>query len=383
MRFVHIADLHLGKKIKSIRGDIELDFYNPIRQINQIIREFKPNFLFVSGDVFHYRNPSQDSEELFIEFLLNSYENVDYTFVISGNHDNTKKLSNIYLFNKYINRLSRKKIFIYTDLDLRKDVEEENLKPISCDNVDIIMIPFIEYRSAINAFYNIGVDKDFAYSFVHSTLISKFLENSVNRIKILLGHMYLENSVLSGTESKNFINPTYYVKYNDLDDRIVYCALGHVHRFQKIGPKNVFYSGSLIPLDFSENFDHGIILGEIIDKFPKISFEKLSYKEFMILQEDKDLFEKIEKNKDKYLKILYTSLSNEVLEKIIKFDNVLKIQKVDNTSFTMDRKNDSVVITDAFDILEMYRKYCEIEKREEVLPILVNKVAEIERMVNA
>ncbi|MCS6954971.1 MAG: exonuclease subunit SbcD [Candidatus Calescibacterium sp.] len=381
MRFVHIADLHLGKKIKSIRGDIELDFSSPIKQINEIMKEFKPNFLFVSGDVFHYRNPSQDAEELFIEFLLNSYENVDYTFVISGNHDNPKKLSNIYLFNRYINRLSRKKIFIYTDLDLRKDVEQENLKPINCDNVDIIMIPFIEYRSAINAFYNIGVEKEFAYSFVHSTLVSKFLENSVNKVKILLGHMYLENSVLSGTESKNFINSIYYVKSNDLDDRIIYCALGHVHRFQKVGPKNVFYSGSVIPLDFSESFDHGIIMGEITDKFPKISFEKLNYKEFMILQESQDLFEKIEKNKDKYLKVLYTSLSSEALEKIIKFDNVLKIQKVDDNSFTIDRKGDSVVITDAFDILEMYRKYCEIEKREELFPNLINKLTEIEKMI--
>ncbi|MCS7164922.1 MAG: exonuclease subunit SbcD [Candidatus Calescibacterium sp.] len=380
MRFIHIADLHLGKKIKTVRGDIELDFCTPLKDIVYIIKDFQPAFLFISGDIFHYKNPSQDSEELFIEFLINAYENVDYTFVISGNHDNSKKLSNIGLFNEYINRFSNRKIFIYTDMQLRRDIESDNLTPLSFGDVDIFMIPFIEYRSALSTSYNLNIPKEYAYSYIHNIIISKYLEKSKSKIKFLLSHIYVEDSVIAGSESKNFINTIYYVKQDDIDNRITYGALGHIHKFQKIGSRNLFYSGSIIPLDFSENFDHGIILGEVVNGFPNISFQKLSYKEFVVIYENKNIniFEEVQKNADKYVKIVYENLDSETIEKLIKFDNVIKIQKISSEIYHSSKKIEYDTI-DYFDVLQMYEKYYEIEKSSTVEKKVLDKLDEILR----
>lgn len=386
MKFIHLADIHLGKKIKTIRGDIDLDFYNPLKQIKEIIKEYKPNFLFISGDIFHHKNPSQEAEELFIDFLLNSYNHVDYTFVISGNHDSSKKLSNIALFNKYINKLNVKKVFVYTDQDLKEDIANDRLFPLTVNSTDIIMIPFLEYRIASNVFYNQNIPKEFAYSFIHRSILSRYLENSKSAVKILLAHMYIENSVLSGNESKNYINSIYHVKEGDLDSKVIYYALGHVHRYQKVGAGNVYYSGSIIPLDFGENFDHGIILGQIQNNFPKINFCKLNYKEFITLKQNSSqklptLLEEIEKNKDKFIKVIYEDLHSEDIEKLLKFENVIKIQKEETRKEESKELNVKTISTDPFNIIEMYLNFYENEKGKKPHPPVLEKLRIIEENI--
>ncbi|MEM3393982.1 MAG: exonuclease subunit SbcD [Candidatus Methanomethylicia archaeon] len=378
MKFIHIADLHLGKKIKTIRGDLELDFCNPLNQIKKEIKDLNPDFLFISGDIFHYKNPSQDSEELFIDFLINSYNNVSYTFVISGNHDSSKKLFNIALFNKYINKLISKKVFIYTDEDLKNDILNGNLRPVSVENVDVIMIPFLEYRLALNAFYNQNIPKEYAYSFIHQSIISSFLENSKNFVKIVLAHTYIENAVLSGTESKNYLNSSYYVREGDLDSKVTYYALGHVHKYQRVGSGNVYYAGSIVPLDFGENFDHGIILGQIQNNFPKIEFCKLNYKEFVTLRQTPSLFEEIEKNKDKFVKVVYHNLHPNDIEKLLKFENVIKIQKEENKEEWIKESKSESFSSDPFDVIEMYINFYEKERKIKIEYSVLEKLRKIE-----
>lgn len=83
--FIHLSDLHLGKKIKSLKGDIDRydEFYNTFKEIEYIIKQSKCEFIIVSGDIFHNKLPSLEAEELFINFLINIYELVNYIFIIS------------------------------------------------------------------------------------------------------------------------------------------------------------------------------------------------------------------------------------------------------------------------------------------------------------
>ncbi|MEN3014470.1 MAG: exonuclease SbcCD subunit D [bacterium] len=373
MKFIHVADLHLGKKIKTIRGDLQLEFDKAIEQLIQIVREIKPTFLFIAGDIFHYKNPSQEAEELFIKLLLDSYKNVKYTIIISGNHDNSKKLQNISLFNRYINQLvSTGKIFIYTDVDLLNDIANDKISPLQeIEEADIIPLPFIEYRNAVQvALKSKEIPEEYAYSYIHSRLIYEFLKKSNKDIKILVGHMFVDQASICGTESRNFISPSYTVKLGDLPDSITYYALGHVHRYQKVSGKNIYYAGSIIPLDFSETFEHGIIIGEIVDKFPKIQFHRINYREFKILKISnlypEQMFDEIEKNKDRYIKILYTEMQPDVREKIMKFENVLKIEKeqlkVVGDSIAAKRNNDhqnqrSFEYIDLYNVVGIYSLY--------------------------
>lgn len=374
MRFIHLADLHLGKKLKTIRGDIELDFINPINQIKDIIKYFKPNFLFISGDIFHYKNPSQESEQIFIDFLLNSYSYIDYTFIISGNHDNSKILSNIALFNKYINRINNRKVFICTDID--------GFISLSFDRVDVLMIPFLNYRVALNFSLNKNIPENYAYSFIHGSIIKNFLENSVNSIKFVLAHFYVEGSILSGDESKSYIDSIYYVKEGDLDVRVVYYALGHIHRYQKVGYGNVYYSGSIIPLDFGEDYPHGIILGEIQNNFPILEFCKLSYKEFVTIEQNSLLFEEIERNSDKFVKVIYKDLSHDDFERLMKYSNVVKLQKKESKfEFSGKSEEEERYLSDPFNVIDMYLDFYKVERKEKVNSSVLTKLREIEKIV--
>lgn len=379
MKFVHVSDIHLGKKLKTIKGDLELDFYSPLKQIKEIIHQVKPNFVFICGDIFHHKNHSADVEEMFIEFLIKINDYVDFIFIISGNHDNEKRLYNFSLFNKFLSK--EQKIFIYTSIDLMNDIKHERVSPFSVGEVDVVVLPFLEYKLALNAFYNLDIPKEFAYSFVYSSIMKNFLQQSKGKFKFLLGHMYVENSVLGNTEARNYINDSYYVRLGDIDESFVYVALGHVHKFQKIGPRNIYYSGSIIPLDFGENFDHGIIVGQIVNNFPKIEFIKLNYKEFITIRESKNIFDEIEKNKDKFIKVIYSSLDYEILEKIAKFDNVIKLQKeIIEEKKNLERSTDELI--DPFDVVKMYQRYYEIEKKSKSNPSLLALLTNIEKTIN-
>lgn len=363
MKFVHVSDIHLGKKLKTIRGDLELDFCSALKQIKEIIDEVRPNFVFICGDVFHHKNHSADVEEMFIEFLIRIYDYVDFIFIISGNHDNEKRLYNFSLFNKFLSK--GQKIFIYTSVDLMNDIKDEKLSPFSFGEVDIVFLPFLEYKLALNAFYNLDIPKEFAYSFVYSSIMRDFLQKSRGKFKFLLGHMYVENSVLGNSEARNYINDSYYVRLGDIDESFVYVALGHVHKFQKIGTRNIYYSGSIIPLDFGENFDHGIVVGQIVNNFPKIEFIKLSYKEFITIRESKNIFDEIEKNKDKFVKVIYKNLKQSEIERVKLFDNVIKLHKEVDEYKGFAEKNESISF-DPFDVIGMYEKFYHLEKSEKL-----------------
>lgn len=153
LNFIHLSDLHLGKKIKSIKGDIDRynEFYQTFEEIEYIIKQSKSKFVIISGDIFHNKLPSLEAEELFINFLINTYELVDYIFIISGNHDSDLKLKNLNAYNKLLNKFSNKKIIIYTFSDLEDYFNNNSKLPyfkfkLNNTEISIILIPFIEYR---------------------------------------------------------------------------------------------------------------------------------------------------------------------------------------------------------------------------------------------
>src|ERR1039457_1707034 len=67
-----------------------------------------------------------------------------------------------------------------------------------------------------------------------------------------------------------------FIPASAFDESIIYVALGHIHKAQRIGNKgNIYYSGSPIPMSFSElNYNHKVIVFEVKD-------EKLSNIQFL------------------------------------------------------------------------------------------------------
>ena len=71
MRFIHTADLHIGKSLGNVSLHDEQE--NILNQIVQIAVDKKVDGIFICGDVYDYSNPSADSVFLFDRFLTNLF----------------------------------------------------------------------------------------------------------------------------------------------------------------------------------------------------------------------------------------------------------------------------------------------------------------------
>ncbi|MFN7065876.1 MAG: exonuclease SbcCD subunit D, partial [Aquificaceae bacterium] len=70
---------------------------------------------------------------------------------------------------------------------------------------------------------------------------------------ILLAHLALDKAILSGSELPSSVLPRYMVRADTIPDAFKYVALGHIHKHQRIeAVAQVYYSGSLYQIDFSE-----------------------------------------------------------------------------------------------------------------------------------
>ena len=91
MRFLHTADLHIGKKL----GEIPLmeDQRYILRQISGIASEKKCDAVLIAGDIYQNTAPSADAMEVFGDFLSDLYGKGISVIAISGNHDSDQRVA--------------------------------------------------------------------------------------------------------------------------------------------------------------------------------------------------------------------------------------------------------------------------------------------------
>ena len=91
MKFVHLADLHIGKRIN---GFSMLDDQKYIlEQIIHAVEADKPDAVFIAGDVYDAPLPPVEAVRLFDEFLTRLSALGVSIFIISGNHDSADRLA--------------------------------------------------------------------------------------------------------------------------------------------------------------------------------------------------------------------------------------------------------------------------------------------------
>ena len=91
MKFIHLSDLHLGKRVNEF-SMIEDQKYILLQTIN-IIDDEKPDAVIIAGDIYDKSIPSEEAMLLFDDFLLRLSKRNISVFVISGNHDSSVRLS--------------------------------------------------------------------------------------------------------------------------------------------------------------------------------------------------------------------------------------------------------------------------------------------------
>ena len=238
MKFIHISDLHLGKRVNEFSMLEDQEYI--LTKIIYIIDEQKPDSVVIAGDVYEKSVPSAEAVELFDDFLERLSKRNFKVFIISGNHDSAERIA-------FGGRLMNKS-GIYVSPVYNGVIEPVTVADDFGD-VNIYMLPFVK-PSNVRRFYQES-------EIVSYTDALKIAIDSMNidtsKRNILITHQFVTGSVCSESEEIS-VGGSDNVDVSVFDD-FDYVALGHIHRSQKCGSNFVRYSGTPLKYSFSEAND--------------------------------------------------------------------------------------------------------------------------------
>ena len=249
MKFVHISDLHIGKRLNEY--SLIEDQRHILGEIVKIIKEENADSVFIAGDVYDKSVPSAEAVSLLDEFLALLSQTDAKIFIISGNHDSAERIA------YGADAFNRQGIYLSPVFDgslSKAEVEDEYGK------VNVYLLPFVKPAHVKRYFEKeIGT-----YTEAIDTVI-KTLNVNENERNIILAHQFVTGAERSESEE---------VTVGGLDnvdgvvfDKFDYVALGHIHKCQKIKKENIRYSGTPLKYSASEAGDKKcVILGEIKNK---------------------------------------------------------------------------------------------------------------------
>ncbi len=235
MKFVHLSDLHLGKRVNEF-SMIEDQAYI-LTKILGIIREERPDGVLIAGDIYDKSVPSVEAVSLFDDFLKQLSRQQTQVFIISGNHDSPERLG----FASELIALSGIHIApAYNGMVCPVSLED------SYGTVNVYMLPFIKPVHVRSAFPE---EKAESYTEAVSAAIAHMDIREGER-NILIAHQFVTGAARCESED---------ISVGGLDnvdasvfDAFDYVALGHIHGPQQIGRESVRYCGTPLKYSFSE-----------------------------------------------------------------------------------------------------------------------------------
>lgn len=252
MKFIHIADLHIGKKLKEM--NLEEDQRFILKQIAAIAHDENADAVLIAGDIYDSGSPNGESSLLLDEFLTELLGSGIEIFMISGNHDSPEKLS---FGSRIFNRVGLHICSIF-DGKLDKFTLEKNN-----GSVDVFMLPFIRPVNVSRIYRD---EKISSFGDAVGSAISH-TDLSGNNKRILITHQFVSGTSspqMSDSESA-YVGTAEMMPYA-LFDRFDYVALGHLHIPQSVGRETVRYSGSPLKYSTSEcSKDKSVTLIEVGD----------------------------------------------------------------------------------------------------------------------
>ena len=91
MRFLHLADLHIGKRVNEM--SMLEDQRSVLSQVLDIAQTQRVDAVLIAGDVYDKAVPSAEAVQVFDVFLTALIAMSLPVFLISGNHDSPERLA--------------------------------------------------------------------------------------------------------------------------------------------------------------------------------------------------------------------------------------------------------------------------------------------------
>ncbi len=217
MRFIHIADVHLGAvpdKGHPWSKQREHEIWQTFRRLIGIADHQRADLLLIAGDLFHRQPQYGELREL--NYLFGTLKKTRVV-LMAGNHD-----------------------CLYRDSLYRDFAWEENVFFLEAGECQRIC-----FRDLQTSVYGFSYDQ----KEITEPLYDGLAPDEEPGCHILLAH---------GGDSRHIPLDKKALAASGFD----YIALGHIHAPQSLVPNKIAYAGALEPVDINDTGKHGYILGE-------------------------------------------------------------------------------------------------------------------------
>lgn len=239
MKFLHLADLHLGKRVNGF--SMLEDQAHILRQILAILDDEQPDGVLIAGDVYDKSVPSVEAVGLLDGFLTELRARGVPVLLISGNHDSPERLA----FGGRV--MDSCGIHI-------SPVYDGALAPVTLHDafgpVHVWLLPFVKPAHVRRWFPDADIE---SYTDAVAEAVAHMDIDTAAR-NVLVTHQFVTGGARSGSEELS-VGGT-----DNVDSSVFapfdYVALGHLHGAQQIGRETIRYAGSPLKYSFSEARQH-------------------------------------------------------------------------------------------------------------------------------
>lgn len=221
MKFIHIADVHLGAEPDAgplYSGGRGQELWDALESVVRVCEKERTDLLLVAGDLFHRQPLVRELREVNALFAGLTHTKV---VLIAGNHD-------------YLGR----------DCACRNFRWNDRVYPLYGNRVE-----YVDFPELGTAVYGMSYDR----REITEPLLDPVRAAGVEPVEILLAH---------GGDDRHIPMDMDRLGRAGFD----YVALGHIHRPGEPGKDRIVYAGALEPVDRNDTGEHGYVKGEITEQ---------------------------------------------------------------------------------------------------------------------
>lgn len=256
MKILHTSDWHLGQRLLAL--DREEEHRLALDWLLEVIETQKVEILLVAGDIFDTGNPPHYARSLYYNFLTRLLgAGCRHVVIVGGNHDSPAMLNAPGELLRYLN--------IHVVGAFTGDLKDELLflkGPDGALDAIVAAVPFLRDRdlryseAGESSFVRQARIKE-AIAAHYQGLAGLLTENQADKTPVIAtGHLYASGVTAAEKQNNIYAGNEENIDAEQFPACFDYIALGHIHRAQAVGGReNIRYSGSLIPLSFSETAD--------------------------------------------------------------------------------------------------------------------------------
>lgn len=254
VKILHTADWHLGKVLH--KYSLEQDHQLFLEWLYRRIVEQEIDLLLVSGDIFDTSLPSSATLALYYNFLRKLVGLKCKVVVTGGNHDSPGVLN------------AARHILEYLDIRVvghTPDMAGDNLLAYPEFNLYVAAVPYLreaDLRKSVSGqsmadraeLIREGIARNY------QALVDLHKSYNSSSLLIGMGHLYVNGAETSDSERDvHVVGNLAAFSTQHFPEGFAYMALGHIHKPQKL-TEYIRYSGSPIPLSFSERADQKYVI---------------------------------------------------------------------------------------------------------------------------